>query len=189
MPNHVINEIIFRDCDEQLQRDILAAVLTDGEVDFGVLLPKPLNIWMGSCGRKHEQAFRVTGLDWATANWGTKWNAYGHNEGGKYRSVRQDGTSLILTFQTAWRPPYGWIVALFNRFKISFDHDVSSVDIFWRDGQTFSTIQDAADINVALAKYNGDRPPAWRRTLSDVERFEVVPDGQMTQFGRLVAEE
>ena len=35
----------------------------------------------------------------------------------------EDATdSLTLVFDTAWRPPYGWICALFNRFMLPFDH-------------------------------------------------------------------
>ena len=31
--------------------------------------------------------------------------------------------TLRLVFETAWRPPYGWLVALFNRFSLTFDHN------------------------------------------------------------------
>ena len=30
---------------------------------------------------------------------------------------------MILRFETAWRPPYQWIVALFNTVKIGFYHN------------------------------------------------------------------
>ena len=124
MPNHVINEIIFRGIDAAKQSEIIANVRNaDGEIDFGVLVPKPLNLWDGGCGQEHERKFKRVGLDWARENWGTKWNAYGRDRGGKYQSIAQTGDTLTLTFQTAWSPPYPWIAALFNRFKLPIEHN------------------------------------------------------------------
>lgn len=118
MPNHVINEIIFRNVDAEKQMAILAACCgDDGKVDFNILVPKPLNIWQFSVGTKHEAAFQQTGLDWARLNWGTKWNAYDH------RPIQQTDDTLTIAFETAWRPPYGWLVAVFNKFQIAFDHN------------------------------------------------------------------
>ncbi len=47
-------------------------------------------------------------------NWGTKWGAY------DVLPVENDGNHLILRFKTAWSPPRGWLVAIFNKFKLSF---------------------------------------------------------------------
>lgn len=80
----------------------------DARLSFTVLLPPPLNVWCGSVGREHQQAFPGNQMDWARQNWGTKWDAYG---GPKARSTTQ-GT--VLTFQTAWSHPRGWVCALFN---------------------------------------------------------------------------
>ncbi len=118
MPNHVVNEIIFRDITEQQRDEILANVLnSEGRIDFAILVPIPLNCWMLSCGERHEKAFKTMALDWCRDNWGTKWNAYSQKE-----ADRIDG-GLHLIFETAWRPPYGWLCAVFNRFKLSFDHN------------------------------------------------------------------
>lgn len=122
MPNHVINEIIIRDLDPFRMSEILAAVCNgDGIVDFEVLLPPPLNSWPGSVRAKHEKAFKTTHLDWATQNWGTKWNAYG-----TLRTPEVAGDVLTLRFDTAWRPPYGWLVAIFNKFRLSFTYNYLS---------------------------------------------------------------
>lgn len=124
MPNHVINEVIFRNVDAERQTTILAMIKNEtGEIDFGVLVPKPLNIWDGSTGSNHEKKFKRIGLDWARDNWGTKWNAYGQDQGGKYQSIAQTDDTLTLTFQTAWSAPYPWLAALFNFFKLPFDHN------------------------------------------------------------------
>lgn len=118
MPNHVVNELIFRDVSKEAQDQILAVAMNkDGEVDFEVLVPAPLNIWWGSVGSRHEKAFQDTHLDWARRNWGTKWNAYSH------KPVARTADSLTLTFETAWRPPYGWLAALVNKLALSFDHN------------------------------------------------------------------
>lgn len=124
MPNHVINEAIFRDLNVAQIATIRTMVRNStGEIDFNILVPMPLNIWMGDVGSKHEKAFKRTALDWCRENWGTKWNAYGIDEGGKYKSFVETDDSVTLTFQTAWRAPYPWLAALFNFTKMTFDHN------------------------------------------------------------------
>lgn len=109
MPNHVFNEItlhgVSMDCSNPL---VLNA---EGNVDFGVLLPLPIHFWPGSVGMEHERAFPGTMLKEATKVWGTKWNAYGEP-----KLTEQNGSSVI-TCQTAWSHPRGWICALFNTLK------------------------------------------------------------------------
>jgi hypothetical protein len=122
MPNHVMNEIVFRDIGSLKQIDILQKVEgPERKIDFNVLLPMPLNIWRGNVSEKHEKAFPGNALDWCAANWGTRWNAYGIDQGG-YRSIECADDSLTLRFQTAWSPPMGWLVALFNQFWLPFDY-------------------------------------------------------------------
>lgn len=123
MPNHVLTEVVFRDVGSLKQIDILGKVSSrERKIDFEELLPMPLNIWRGNVSSRHEEAFPGTALDWCSANWGTKWNAYGIDEGGKYESVERTDDSLTLRFQTAWSPPMGWLVALFNSFGLSFEY-------------------------------------------------------------------
>jgi hypothetical protein len=118
MPNHVVNELIFRGTDRATQALILSKLCNDrGEVDFEILVPSPINIWLGSVGRIHTDTFPDTHLDWARKNWGTKWNAYSQ------KPTEQTEDTLTLRFETAWRPPYGWLVAIFNTFKCSFEHN------------------------------------------------------------------
>lgn len=118
MPNHVINELVFRGVNAEQQDAIIAATCdAEGKVDFEILLPPPLNIWMGSSGSAHDKAFRRTWYDWSIENWGTKWNAYSH----KPTDRTSDG--LILRFETAWAPPYPWLAAVMNKLELSFDHN------------------------------------------------------------------
>jgi len=117
MPNHVINELIFNVGPEDQARVRSAALNSDGNVDFSVLVSPPLNLWAGNIGRDHEKAFGRTSLDWNRTNWGTKWNAY------DMRPVEADDAKLILRFETAWSPPYPWLAALMNHLNLPFDHN------------------------------------------------------------------
>ena len=118
MPNHVINELIFREVDEEVQARILAATCNaQGKVDFEVLVPLPLNMWWGNVSSEHTRAFRRTALDWCTEQWGTKWNAYQH------KPVERTADTLKLRFETAGGPPYPWLAAVFNSLQLSFDHN------------------------------------------------------------------
>lgn len=118
MPNHVINELIFRNLTTDQQDAIIADTCDkDGHVDFSILVPIPLNIWLGNSGSEHEKAFRRTWFDWNRDNWGTKWNAYSH------KPTERDEAVLILRFETAWAPPYPWLAAVMNKHQVSFDHN------------------------------------------------------------------
>ena len=120
MPNHVLNEIVFADMPVEVRNAILDKCINEkGHVDFEILLPLPLNLWPGSVSTRHEKTFPGTRLDAAKSIWGTKWNAY--HQADRDRSEFLNGP-LTLVFQSAWRPPYGWIMAVFNTFKPKFVH-------------------------------------------------------------------
>jgi hypothetical protein len=123
MPNHVVNEIIFRDVNPDTQEIILKKLLcSKGFVDFNILVPRPLNIWQGNIGEKEEKTFgEKTWYTWNVENWGTKWNAYGMDEDGK--SVIRTEDTLTVIFQTAWSPPMPWVIAVFNATGLPFEHN------------------------------------------------------------------
>lgn len=117
MPNHILNELIFRGVDAAQQGAIIAKLCNDeGKVDFEKLVPTPPNIWLGNVGQKHAK-LGTSGLDWSRQNWGTKWNAYSH------KPIERTDDSITFIFETAWSPPYGWLVAVFNTLKLDFDHN------------------------------------------------------------------
>lgn len=113
MPNNIQNEIVFENVGWLTRRNILKKIVKNGRVDFEILVPSPPNLWRWNEGKIHEETFKNLFMDWARQNWGTKWNAYGSE-------VVQARRKLIIRFKTAWRPPYGWIIALHNCFKIPF---------------------------------------------------------------------
>ena len=116
MPNHVVNEIRLHN----IPVDVVAEIATTEEaiIDFSKLLPLPLNFWPGSVSIDHEEAFPGTHLQAERQTWGTKWNAYALGPD----SLRQDGSDTVLTFETAWSPPRGWVVAVFSRLKCKVTH-------------------------------------------------------------------
>jgi hypothetical protein len=123
MPNHILNEIIFRNVNSDIQEYILKKVLKDGFIDFNVLVPAPLNIWQGNVGAKEKTAFKnKIWHDWNIENWGTKWNAYGQEDPGVKNVARTEDT-LTFVFQTAWSPPRLWICALINATQLPFEHN------------------------------------------------------------------
>lgn len=164
MPNHIITEVTIPNADSEAQARILAAVRgPDRDIDFNVLVPKPANIWDGNFGTAHEKAFGECGLDWNRREWGTKWNAYGLDEGGKYQSIVQDENALTLTFQTAWSTPRKWLLALFNTFKIPFEY----------------RYMDAGDDKAVLGRFYFDsremKSPNWDEAVieDDAERRRI----------------
>lgn len=116
MPNHIVNEIRLHEVDHAAVLGIVSG--EERAIDFRTLLPLPLNFWPGSASISHEKAFPGTHLDAARRTWGTKWNAYALND----NSLRQDGGDTILTFETAWAPPRGWVVAVFSTLKCDITH-------------------------------------------------------------------
>ncbi len=125
MPNHVINEVVVKG---RRLVDVEPLVKGEKDIDFKVLLPPPLNCWQGGSGVETKKAFPVDWYDWNRANWGTKWNAYGFPD----NAVREHDGATILTFQTAWSTPRGWVLALFN--SLNCDIDVSYLDEGCADG-------------------------------------------------------
>jgi len=118
MPNHVVNELIFRGITDADEQRIRAAICNQGgKIDFEVLVPAPLNMWQYSVSSAHEKAFGRTSLDWNRENWGTKWNAYDQVP------VARTNDVLVAQFQTAWSPPYPWLAAVFNKLLLAFDHN------------------------------------------------------------------
>lgn len=115
MPNHIINEVIFSGDSSLRDRVRSLAVNENGEIDFTILLPIPLYCWMGGVGSLHQKRFPDNALDWCSKNWGTKWGAYSQ------KPIEETEDALILRFDTAWSPPFGWFAAMFNTLQVGFE--------------------------------------------------------------------
>lgn len=176
MPNHVTNELIFRDLSSAKVAVLLANIVNkDARIDFGILLPPPINAWQGNEGPLHEKTFPIMGMDWARKNWSTKRNAYGC----KAPEVNESGLRLV--FDTAWSPPFGWLLAVFNSQKVSFEHN------WFDEGSDHSN---HAIFNYAAVESNDWRSEPWVQRVSTdeqharihmlkygVERFEDEDEG------------
>lgn len=124
MPNHITNEVCFSDLSPAQSEAILQKVSTEkGEISFNILLPMPLNIVQDGCiGEEERKIFPDTWHEWCSNNWGTKWDAYISGNSGSIRKPK----ILTLRFKTAWRPPYGWLITLYNYFHLPFS-------LLWKD--------------------------------------------------------
>lgn len=155
MPNHVLNELVFRDLTPETKAALLADIVNgDGRVDFGILVPMPPNIWQGDVSPEHEAKFKNTGMSWARENWGTKWNAY------DCRPVVSQGGTLTIAFETAWSPPYPWLAAIFNKHKVSFDHN-------WLDEGRLNSVHGRFNAP-AMERFDGT---PWKETEADREEY------------------
>ena len=112
MPNHVFNEVRLHGVSLEKVTPLISR--EDVPIDFSVLLPMPINYWRHSRSVLHEKGFPGSWYEWNRENWGTKWNAYGFDQGGRYESVSTDERDTVLRFQTAWSTPRGWLCAMFN---------------------------------------------------------------------------
>jgi len=128
MPNHITNRItIIADSDRI--RGILGVVQNDehglGSLDFEKIIAPPVGIYRGDVGRAEQELYgKNTLLDFASANWGTKWNSYGYENFPKY-----EGGSEIL-FMTAWNRPEPVIAKLSKFFPdVQFQHRWADEDI------------------------------------------------------------
>lgn len=93
MPNH-ITTIIEGD------HESLKSLLDDeGHVDFGRVIPPPVNIETGGCDTHHAPGV-ICWYQWRIDHWGTKWNAYD--------TEVSDGR---LQFDSAWSHPTPVVVA------------------------------------------------------------------------------
>ena len=71
-----------------------------------------------------------TWYEWSITNWGTKWNAYGYEEGTDYSACDE------LTFQTAWSAPHPILRKLSEMFpEIVFKHQWADEDIGMNCGE------------------------------------------------------
>lgn len=80
---------------------------------------------LGKTARNNVQNYGAsTWYKWCTNNWGTKWNAYGYDEGTDYSA------SGNLHFQTAWSAPHPVIKKLAQMYPdIIFEHEWADEDI------------------------------------------------------------
>ena len=128
MPNHVTNIITYEGDRKQIA-EMLEAIKNNefgiGTVDFQKIIPMPDDIYTGDLGPKERELYgEKNWYDWSRANWGTKWNCYGYEEGIDYSQTDS------LWFQTAWSAPHPILQKLTEMFpEIKFKHQWADEDI------------------------------------------------------------
>lgn len=93
MPNHIKTIL-------QANDEVLESIISEGDVDFNLIIPEPANLEQGSCSGEHEPGV-ICWFDWRPENWGTKWNAYS--------TKVSDGE---ISFETAWAHPLPIMIRL-----------------------------------------------------------------------------
>jgi len=128
MPNHCENDLHISgekaDVDKLLA--FIGADKEKTEFDFSKIIPYPERFEQMDREMKEAQetpegreaykakwgtasdGFNSGGYEWRIREWGTKWGAYD--------VARRDYEGVVLTFQTAWSPPFPVIVALAKMF-------------------------------------------------------------------------
>lgn len=121
-----ISECLF----DRKETDVLkisAASLAESEKIFLKQNPniKEVEWKLGKTAWNNIQDYGApTWYEWSINNWGTKWNAYGYDEGTEYSE------SDNLHFQTAWSAPHPVIQKLAQMYPdISFEHEWADEDI------------------------------------------------------------
>lgn len=133
MPNHSWNVVRVRGTEEQCQAFIAACAGDEGVLDFNSFIPEPPEIVASTEANAKYQAWLLGDrsepeppkpadrgaampdwYEWRISNWGTKWNAYGLEEGweGPFSDdedwPHEEGlVSYQLRFTTAWSFPAG----------------------------------------------------------------------------------
>ena len=127
MPNHVTS-VITLSGDENRIKAMLEQIKNDevgiGSVDFNKILPMPDNIYRGNLGTQELTKYGDNNwYDWSNANWGTKWNAYGYDNGVELEDSK-------LKFLTAWAAPHPILQKLSEMYPdIKFEHEWADEDI------------------------------------------------------------
>jgi len=139
MPNWCYNNLdITATTDEQkavLER-VSKAQADDGFIGQFLPLPEALRETVKGSGEEEQEVF-VDGFnnwyDWQVAHWGTKWDP-------EVMNCDYDGTTLSVSFDSAWSPPmafYEWLVE--NGYEVSANYYEPGMDYAgeWVDGDDF----------------------------------------------------
>lgn len=170
MPNHITNVIALNGDRKQI-RELLEQIQNDeyglGTVDFNKVIPRSEEAFeFIALKNKNTVFYRNNQCDWAVANWGTKWNAYGYEKGCDYSNAEE------LRFLTAWSAPHPVMQRLSKMFpEIEMTHEWADEDIGMNCGR--------------FAYHKGERCEEYFPE-SEKERLEFaakVMDADLAEYG------
>lgn len=111
MPNWSSNALILTPLNDQGIKDIAdyieevkATSHGEGNGLFATRFPYPEGIWSQDNG--------WAGVEWCSANWGTKWDTWYKEGGDGIQLVDASDTHFHITFDTAWAPPTAYVLRL-----------------------------------------------------------------------------
>jgi len=146
MPNWTQNTLTIGFTSEQAKKDFLQKNIINDELDYNAVLPMPSELEGISKGHTNIDGvsysnWRESGdgtrvgvseaeivqlqtkygakdwYEWATSNWGVKWNACD-------TEVHENATDITINWSSPWSTPDGWIYAMIEAYydTIEFAH-------------------------------------------------------------------
>ena len=110
------NELMVSGSEAEVNRFLAAAKSERAILDFERIVPPPAEYPAAAGKAKSSEDW----YDWRTEHWGTKWNARRAARGGV--TVRGVTATVLVRFDTPWRPPLPVISAAARRFpSLAFD--------------------------------------------------------------------
>ncbi len=115
MPNHCLNRVVLKFTTKKSAQEFIDEMRTEEEdqtnhFDFNKIIPQPANLYRDGLSSDKEQELKALGIpdwySWNTANWGTKWNSYYHEEPSMYRVKDSKYWFVEFQFTTAWGHPF-----------------------------------------------------------------------------------
>ena len=115
IPNHVTNQLSFRNCTEERFLEILQEIRKEdselGSIDFDKIIPQPDGLYLGDLGIEEMRKYKDNNwYDWRIKHWNTKWNAYG------FKPPEFEGDTGSITFLTANCSPFPVLFRMSDRF-------------------------------------------------------------------------
>ena len=132
MPNNIKNIITFTGNPNEIH-DLMERIKGVNEygweisIDFEKIIPRPENVYRGDLGMEEEKLYPgdKNWYGWSIDHWGTKWNAYEHNECLDH-----------LEFETAWAAPHPVIKKLSEMYpNLKITHRWADEDIGYNCGK------------------------------------------------------
>ena len=145
MPNYCQNEWRIMCNSTELFEEVKATLFDkEGHLDFNILVPMPKPLFNTATGHRffdgtpcrnwyvgngEERPFTAeeekelteighfNQIDWAIANWGTKWNACDPITEFHANPIYPNAHEILITFDTAWGPPEEFFDAFKKKFR------------------------------------------------------------------------
>lgn len=186
MPNLSSNALILTPLNDQGIKDIadyIEEVKATGQGEgnglFATRFPYPEGIWSQDNG--------WAGVEWCSANWGTKWDTWYKEGGDGIQLVDESDTHFHITFDTAWAPPTMYVLRLSEQLpNVKFELAYSEMGMGFagvtiiQNGEVLSE----TEIKVAFDKDwddcdddEGEEPQPMGEWSAHLEKYQIHQGG------------